>query len=91
MALSGEAADEVFGGYKHMHVPQIQQARAFPWIALNIGAFDKDGTGVRPELWSALALEEYRRDAYAGALGRSSGSTAATTTARRTTSSTGCG
>ncbi|WP_369212131.1 asparagine synthase (glutamine-hydrolyzing) [Streptomyces flavofungini] len=70
VALSGEAADEIFGGYKHMHIPQIQQARAFPWIALNIGAFDKDGTGVRPGLWSALRLDEYRADAYADAVGR---------------------
>ncbi|MGA4838184.1 asparagine synthase (glutamine-hydrolyzing) [Streptomyces sp. G45] len=68
VALSGESADEVFGGYKHMHVPQIQQARAFPWIALNIGAFDKDGTGVRPELWSKLALEEFRAQEYADAV-----------------------
>lgn len=69
VALSGEAADEIFGGYKHMHIPQIQQAHAFPWIALNIGAFDKDGTGVNGRLWSKLRLEEYRQDAYASALG----------------------
>jgi asparagine synthase (glutamine-hydrolysing) len=69
VALSGEAADEIFGGYKHMHVPQIQQAHAFPWIALNIGAFDKDGTGLNPQLWSGLRLEEYRKDSYASALG----------------------
>ncbi|MCM2389873.1 asparagine synthase (glutamine-hydrolyzing) [Streptomyces albipurpureus] len=68
VALSGEAADELFGGYKHMHIPQIQQARTFPWIALNIGAFDKDGTGLNPQLWSGLDLEEYRREGYESAL-----------------------
>ncbi|WP_447041706.1 asparagine synthase (glutamine-hydrolyzing) [Streptomyces sp. DSM 118878] len=70
VALSGEAADEIFGGYKHMHDPQVQQARAFPWIARDIGAFDKDGTGVDPRLWSALRIDEYRRDAYASAVGQ---------------------
>ncbi|GAB3109546.1 asparagine synthase (glutamine-hydrolyzing) [Streptomyces calidiresistens] len=69
VALSGEAADEIFGGYKHMHIPEIQQARTFPWIVFNIGAFDKDGTGIRPGLWSDLKLEEYRREQYESALG----------------------
>lgn len=68
------------------------QARAFPWIALNISAFDKDGTGVNPHLWSDLRPDDYRQDAYADALGGvSSGSIPGTTTTPRTTSSTGCG
>ncbi|GLF93003.1 asparagine synthase (glutamine-hydrolyzing) [Streptomyces yaizuensis] len=69
VALSGESADELFGGYKHMHIPQIQQAPAFPWIVLNIGAFDKDGTGLDAGLWSALDLDTYRREEYARAVG----------------------
>ncbi|HEX8079029.1 MAG TPA: asparagine synthase (glutamine-hydrolyzing) [Jatrophihabitans sp.] len=69
VALSGEAADELFGGYRHMHVPAIQQARAFPWIAVNVGPFDKDSTGVNPQLLSQLKLEEYRLDRYDSAVG----------------------
>ncbi|WP_327044154.1 asparagine synthase (glutamine-hydrolyzing) [Microbispora sp. NBC_01189] len=69
VALSGEAADEVFGGYRHMHVPAIQAARAFPWIAVNVGPFDKDATGLHPRLLAQLNLEQYRLDRYDSAVG----------------------
>ncbi|GAA4620091.1 asparagine synthase (glutamine-hydrolyzing) [Actinoallomurus vinaceus] len=69
VALSGESADEIFGGYKHMHVPEIQRARVFPWIAVNVGPFDKDATGLNPQLVSQLKLEEYRLDRYDSAVG----------------------
>ncbi|MFB9476607.1 asparagine synthase (glutamine-hydrolyzing) [Nonomuraea salmonea] len=69
VALSGEAADEIFGGYRHMHIPQIQAARAFPWIAVNVGPFDKDSTGLDPHLLTRLDLDAYRLDAYDTAIG----------------------
>ncbi|MFE9411216.1 asparagine synthase (glutamine-hydrolyzing) [Streptomyces sp. NPDC006704] len=69
VALSGEAADELFGGYRHMHVPAIQRARAFPWIAVSVGPFDKDATGIDPGLVARLRLEEYRLDRYDSAVG----------------------
>jgi asparagine synthase (glutamine-hydrolysing) len=68
VALSGESADEIFGGYKHMHIPEIQRASAFPWIAVSVGPFDRDGTGLRPRLLSGLELDEYRRDKYESAV-----------------------
>src|SRR5918992_2831397 len=68
VALSGESADEVFGGYRHMHVPEIQRARAFPWIAVNVGPFDKDATGLNAQLLSQLELEGYRLDKYDSAV-----------------------
>ncbi|MFI6684092.1 asparagine synthase (glutamine-hydrolyzing) [Streptomyces sp. NPDC050485] len=68
VALSGEAADELFGGYRHMHVPAIQRARAFPWIAVSVGPFDKDATGLHPGLVSRLKLEEYRLERYDSAV-----------------------
>ena len=68
VALSGESADEIFGGYKHMHIPEIQRASAFPWIAVSVGPFDRDGTGLRPRLLSGLDLDEYRRDKYESAV-----------------------
>ncbi|MFI9011386.1 asparagine synthase (glutamine-hydrolyzing) [Actinosynnema sp. NPDC053489] len=68
VALSGDAADEIFGGYRHMRAPAIQQARAFPWIAVSVGPLDKDGTGLRPEVLSSLELEEYRLARYDGAV-----------------------
>ncbi|SDK07470.1 asparagine synthase (glutamine-hydrolysing) [Nonomuraea maritima] len=32
VALSGESADEVFGGYRWFHDPEVVAADAFPWI-----------------------------------------------------------
>jgi asparagine synthase (glutamine-hydrolysing) len=34
VALSGESADEVFGGYAWFHLPQAVQADTFPWLAM---------------------------------------------------------
>ena len=34
VALSGESADEVFGGYRQFHDPAVQQADTFPWLAI---------------------------------------------------------
>ncbi|MFE9749551.1 asparagine synthase (glutamine-hydrolyzing) [Saccharothrix saharensis] len=68
VALSGESADELFGGYRHIHTPEVQQARAFPWIAFNVGPLDKDGHGLDRSLLDRLALEEFRRDEYESAV-----------------------
>ncbi|GAA2263019.1 asparagine synthase (glutamine-hydrolyzing) [Streptomyces amakusaensis] len=39
VALSGEAADEVFGGYGWLHNPVVQEREMFPWITAGmIGA-----------------------------------------------------
>ena len=43
VALSGESADEIFGGYRQFHDPGVQLMDAFPWIA--IGASWTDPTG----------------------------------------------
>ncbi|MEU4447794.1 asparagine synthase (glutamine-hydrolyzing) [Actinosynnema sp. NPDC050801] len=64
VALSGESADEVFGGYRHMHDPGIQSARALPWIAVNAGPMATDTSGLNPGLAAELKLDEYRQDAY---------------------------
>ncbi|MEU0570817.1 asparagine synthase (glutamine-hydrolyzing) [Nonomuraea sp. NPDC005983] len=34
VALSGESADEVFGGYRWFHDPQAVEAATFPWLAM---------------------------------------------------------
>ncbi|MFC0602161.1 asparagine synthase (glutamine-hydrolyzing) [Streptomyces palmae] len=41
VALSGESADEVFGGYRWFHLPEVVGADTFPWLA----AQAVDGTG----------------------------------------------
>ncbi|MGW1148776.1 asparagine synthase (glutamine-hydrolyzing) [Streptomyces sp. NPDC002454] len=72
VALSGEAADEILGGYLWFHEPRAVEADTFPWIADSpahgylhqrvLGAVD-------PQLLRALRVEEYLRDEYATALG----------------------
>lgn len=72
VALSGEAADELLGGYLWFHEPRAVWADTFPWIA------DSPAHGhlhqrvlstIDPDLARTLRLDEYLRDAYATALG----------------------
>ncbi|KJS57380.1 asparagine synthase [Streptomyces rubellomurinus subsp. indigoferus] len=32
VALSGESADEIFGGYPWFHLPAVQEVEMFPWV-----------------------------------------------------------
>jgi asparagine synthase (glutamine-hydrolysing) len=38
VALSGESADEIFGGYRQFHDPAVQNTDTFPWIAIGDAA-----------------------------------------------------
>ncbi|XVS67697.1 asparagine synthase (glutamine-hydrolyzing) [Actinosynnema sp. CA-299493] len=68
VALSGESADELFGGYLWFHLPQVQQADAFPWLAA-IRRFFGDGRAIlAPEAARALAVDEYVDDHYRDAV-----------------------
>ncbi|MEV0334357.1 asparagine synthase (glutamine-hydrolyzing) [Nocardia sp. NPDC050717] len=71
VALSGEAADEILGGYKWFHDPRAFWADTFPWIA------DSPAHGhlhqrvlatLAPELIERLRLHDYLRDEYTTAL-----------------------
>ena len=64
VALSGESADEIFGGYRQFHDPQVQRARAFPWIAMDAWRFDSADTILNPEVQATLDLAAYRREQY---------------------------
>ncbi|GGZ21748.1 asparagine synthetase B [Streptomyces inusitatus] len=72
VALSGEAADEILGGYRWFHEPGAVRADTFPWIA------DTPAHGylhqrvlstIDPELARSLRLDEYLRDEYSTAIG----------------------
>jgi asparagine synthase (glutamine-hydrolysing) len=66
VALSGESADEVFGGYRWFHDPESVNAGTFPWLA---GPQRSDGfTVLRRDLLRRLDVEGYRHDAYRAAL-----------------------
>jgi asparagine synthase (glutamine-hydrolysing) len=63
VALSGESADEIFGGYRQFHDPRVQRAHAYPWIVLDEMRFEAD-TILNPEVGAKLDLAAYRRDTY---------------------------
>ncbi|GAA3452103.1 asparagine synthase (glutamine-hydrolyzing) [Dactylosporangium matsuzakiense] len=77
VALSGEAADEVFGGYAWFHVPAIVRAETFPWLALGEIAGVRNAqqggaqlvtSALEPSLDKSLRLPEYRAAAYRDAI-----------------------
>jgi asparagine synthase (glutamine-hydrolysing) len=68
VALSGESADEVFGGYRQFHDPKVQQADAFPWVAIENSMFDTAGRLFTLALRSALDLDTFMQDRYSEAV-----------------------
>jgi asparagine synthase (glutamine-hydrolysing) len=68
VALSGESADEIFGGYRQFHDPGVQLVDAFPWIAIGASWTDPTGYILTPELREALDLETYLQDRYVAAV-----------------------
>jgi asparagine synthase (glutamine-hydrolysing) len=63
VALSGESADEVFGGYPWYHVPALLAAPTFPWAAR--GSW---GPLLHPWLHDVIKLDEYAADRYSDAV-----------------------
>ncbi|MCW3013345.1 MAG: hypothetical protein JWO02_437 [Solirubrobacterales bacterium] len=64
VALSGESADELFGGYVQFHDPRAQRAHAFPWIAVDPGRYGSADAILTAEARALLDLGEYRRESY---------------------------
>ena len=61
VAVSGEAADEAFGGYQWFHQPLVIAAPTFPWLL--------GGTlPLHPQLEATLRIREFQQDAYRSAL-----------------------
>jgi asparagine synthase (glutamine-hydrolysing) len=66
VALSGESADEVFGGYRWFHQPEIVAVEAFPWMTASAAAgpaAQPDGL-FAPGLAQRLDLPGYLADRY---------------------------
>ncbi|MFJ9327510.1 asparagine synthase (glutamine-hydrolyzing) [Streptomyces sp. NPDC101230] len=74
VALSGEAADEVFGGYRWFNHPDTLTADTFPWLAPPFGTgISGPGSGpgeslIDPALLTKIDLQGYRAQRYHEAL-----------------------
>ncbi|MFD9305185.1 asparagine synthase (glutamine-hydrolyzing) [Streptomyces sp. NPDC060048] len=76
VALSGEAADEVFGGYRWFHDADIVKTDTFPWLAAMRAAIGRDFPAQRggreslldPGLLAKIDLDGYRSTRYHEAL-----------------------
>lgn len=60
VALSGEAADEIFGGYPYFHDPAALAAPTFPWLH----GRTTPAALLRPEVAAEVRPEEYTAAAY---------------------------
>lgn len=68
VALSGESADELFGGYRWFHDRAAVNAETFPWLAYRSPMSRERTTLLRPELRRGLDLDTYIADQYATAV-----------------------
>ncbi|MEV5826851.1 asparagine synthase (glutamine-hydrolyzing) [Spirillospora sp. NPDC052242] len=68
VTLSGEFADELFGGYLWFHVPEARDAPTFPWLAFQ-NAITTDRTALlHPGLRERLDIPGYIADQYGTAV-----------------------
>ncbi|WP_169983385.1 asparagine synthase (glutamine-hydrolyzing) [Microbispora sp. H10836] len=69
VALSGESADEVFGGYRWFHDPEAVNSGTFPWLAIQgQTGLSSRGEFLNEELLRKLDIPAYRADSYQRAL-----------------------
>ncbi|MFD1517441.1 asparagine synthase (glutamine-hydrolyzing) [Pseudonocardia yunnanensis] len=68
VALSGESADEVFGGYREFFSREAQQARTFPWLTDVTPMRGVDAETLDAGLRTALELPDYIQDTYESAV-----------------------
>ncbi|WP_257386473.1 asparagine synthase (glutamine-hydrolyzing) [Tahibacter caeni] len=67
VALSGESADEIFGGYAWFHQPHVVDGRKFPWLA-GTGTVFNGAEVLDREVREQLDLGAFHDDSYAEAV-----------------------
>lgn len=69
VALSGESADEVFGGYRWFFQQEAQEAATFPWMAVFVsGARAQVSDRFNADITAALDVHGYIAERYTQAL-----------------------
>ncbi|MGJ5894751.1 asparagine synthase (glutamine-hydrolyzing) [Streptomyces niveiscabiei] len=68
VALSGESADEVFGGYLQFFDEEARKGTTFPWLVSFGRHFGQDAETLAPGLLTALDLDGYVADSHQGAV-----------------------
>ncbi|WP_329044074.1 asparagine synthase (glutamine-hydrolyzing) [Amycolatopsis sp. NBC_01488] len=68
VALSGESADELFGGYRWFHNPNAIKAETFPWLTSGSSRYFGGIGLLNRGLVEKLDLGEYRRQRYSEAM-----------------------
>ncbi|MEW1719366.1 asparagine synthase (glutamine-hydrolyzing) [Streptomyces sp. NPDC093109] len=68
VALSGESADEVFGGYLQFFDERARKADMYPWLVEFEEHFGDDAGVLRPEVNRSIDLPVFIRDSYATAV-----------------------
>lgn len=68
VALSGEAADELFGGYRWFHDPQAIAENTFGWMTSATGKYFDGKALLDPGLVKQLDIPTFLKDSYAQAV-----------------------
>ncbi|MBI0424489.1 asparagine synthase (glutamine-hydrolyzing) [Acinetobacter sp. ACIN00229] len=71
VALSGESADEVFGGYRWFHDPEAINSTTFPWLTSVTAKYFDGKTLFSNDLLKKLDLDDFVQDSYSQALAES--------------------
>lgn len=67
VALSGESADEVFGGYRWFYDPESVQGDIFPWLNAVSGKYLDDTSLLDPALLKQLRMDEFLHGSFSQA------------------------
>ncbi|MFD7289557.1 asparagine synthase (glutamine-hydrolyzing) [Streptomyces sp. NPDC059863] len=68
VALSGESADEVFGGYLQFFDEEARQAEMFPWLVRFADHFGDDADVLRADVSAAVNLPDFLHESYVTAV-----------------------